>query len=80
MTVIEERNSQGRVRRCDAKCHDAKNWPSSKPWCRCICGGMLHGKRSGSAALREAVDGLQARWFDRLMAANDPGRGQRRLF
>jgi len=32
-----------RVRRCDARCHNAK-----KPRCRCWCGGFFHGS-SGSA-------------------------------
>ena len=80
MVLMEERNSSGAVRRCDAKCHDAKPWPVGKKPCQCICGGAFHGKRSGSAALREAAQGLQAKWFDRLMANSETGRGQRRLF
>lgn len=36
--LIEIRNSQGVVGRCDAKCYDAEHGE-----CSCICGGVNHG-------------------------------------
>lgn len=50
MTLIEVRNSEGLVARCDAKCHNA-----TAPECDCVCGGRYHGKRSGSRDLAEQV-------------------------
>jgi len=50
MTLIIAGKSEGTHGRCDSKCHDAM-----EPECHCICGGHFHGKRSGSAELREAV-------------------------
>lgn len=41
----------GKVRRCNARCHNAK-----RPRCRCWCGGHFHG--SGGAANRAGL--LQA--------------------
>lgn len=40
----------GRVRRCDARCHNAKGTK-----CRCWCGGKLHG--GAGAANRAALAG-----------------------
>jgi len=37
-TLIETRNSNGLVGRCDAKCYDAKH-----PDCDCVCRGHNHG-------------------------------------
>lgn len=37
-TLIEFRNSQGVIGRCDAKCYQAE-----QPHCECICGGRNHG-------------------------------------
>jgi len=37
-TLIEVRNSEGVVGRCDAKCYEAQ-----EPKCECVCGGMNHG-------------------------------------
>ena len=37
--LLEVRNSDGIVGRCDAKCYDA-----TEPRCRCVCQGTNHGK------------------------------------
>jgi len=37
-------------RNCSAWCHNSRD---SK--CVCVCGGYFHGKREGSAELREAI-------------------------
>lgn len=44
MVLIEVRNSDGVVGRCDAKCYTAKT-----PKCECICGGMNHGAGESNA-------------------------------
>lgn len=36
-TIIEEQQGDGTVRRCDARCYNAKG-----SVCRCICGGRFH--------------------------------------
>lgn len=46
MTAITYYTSSGTEGRCDAKCHDAQ-----EPECHCICGGALHGAKSGTVAL-----------------------------
>ena len=38
MVLIEVRNSEGLVGRCDARCYEAKH-----EGCTCICGGKNHG-------------------------------------
>ena len=38
MTLIAMYNSDGCIRRCDAKCHNAVT-----SLCTCICGGLNHG-------------------------------------
>lgn len=38
MTLIRVTNHDGSQRRCDARCHNAK-----QPTCDCVCGGMNHG-------------------------------------
>lgn len=43
-TVISVCNWARCVRRCDARCHNAKG-----PACKCICGGALHGIGSRAA-------------------------------
>lgn len=45
MTLIEVRNSDGLVGRCDANCYNAQH-----KHCDCICGGKNHG-----AGLRQAI-------------------------
>jgi hypothetical protein len=44
MTLIEVRNSDGLVGRCDARCYLATH-----PKCHCICGGKNHGAGSKQA-------------------------------
>ncbi len=46
MVLIEVRNSDGIVGRCDAKCYEAET-----PGCTCICGGKNHG-----AGLKTALE------------------------
>jgi len=38
VVLIEVRNSDGVIGRCDARCYDA-----GKPECDCCCGGINHG-------------------------------------
>jgi len=38
VTLMQEIPAHGPIRRCTAKCYNAK-----KPKCRCICGGKNHG-------------------------------------
>lgn len=66
-TLIEVRNSDGVVGRCDAKCYNAQH-----PDCDCICGGRNHG-----AGLQQAVDNtreLAEQWIDEY--ANRKGLDQ----
>ncbi len=51
MTLVVAGNSDGVYGRCDAKCHNA-----TEPECHCICGGRFHGKGSGTAELRQAIE------------------------
>ena len=46
MVLIEVRNSEGIVGRCDAKCYNTEG-----PDCDCICGGKNHG-----AGQQQAMD------------------------
>lgn len=46
MVLIEVRNSEGIVGRCDAKCYLAEHEN-----CECVCGGKNHG-----AGLQQAMD------------------------
>lgn len=43
-TIISETKTGGRMRRCDANCHNAKGTV-----CRCVCNGRYHGR--GARAL-----------------------------
>lgn len=61
MTLITAGNSNGVYGRCDARCHNALS-----PKCHCVCGGVFHGKGSGSAALLDAVKQAEAAWIDKL--------------
>lgn len=63
MTLIEVRNSDGLVGRCDARCYDAKYSN-----CTCICGGRNHnkGESQAVATTRETAEDL----IDRLAADN----------
>lgn len=38
-TLISQTSSSGGTRRCDAKCYNGKHTR-----CKCICGGVNHGK------------------------------------
>lgn len=51
MTTILTQGNNDSTRRCDAKCHNAK-----ESGCTCVCGGRYHG--AGSS--REAQELLQA--------------------
>lgn len=43
MVLVEVRNEAGKVtRRCDARCHRAKDLPRGKR-SGCVCGGILRG-------------------------------------
>jgi hypothetical protein len=44
VTLIEVRNSEGCVGRCDAKCYGATD-----ERCACVCGGRNHGVGKGRA-------------------------------
>jgi len=57
-TLIEVRNSQGVIGRCDERCYDAIG-----PRCDCCCGGVNHGK-----GLNKAVANLSRMYDDVIMA------------
>lgn len=66
MSTLMTAENPGRwKRRCDATCHDA-----TKPDCSCICGGMYHGKKSGSPELREAVNQYGAAVLEKFQLAH----------
>lgn len=82
MTLIQAGNSNGVYGRCDAHCHDAKGAK-----CHCICGGVFHGKGSGSGELYEVVrdctealgkkleaDGADVRPLRKIFTCGFPGR------
>lgn len=46
MRVLTQALSNGQIRYCDAKCHNARSGP-----CNCICEGLLHGHGSEYAKL-----------------------------
>lgn len=52
-TLMSVKNSAGRRRSCNSRCHDARGQV-----CRCICQGALHGIRRhyGQSALDETWD------------------------
>lgn len=49
VTEIIERYLNGETRRCDARCHNAK-----QPRCKCICGGRFHGAARVSGGMEKA--------------------------
>jgi hypothetical protein len=52
----------GGDRRCDAKCHTAK-----EPECECVCGGAYHGRGSSDVAReRLTEDWLGEGWRERF--------------
>lgn len=60
-TLIVSGDNYGTNGRCDSKCHDA-----TSPVCHCICGGRYHGKKSGSAELKQAVHEFGREMVERL--------------
>lgn len=56
MTLIEVRNSDGVVGRCDAKCYNATH-----PHCDCICHGMNHG--AGISTARTNTQAYADEWL-----------------
>jgi hypothetical protein len=61
-TLLTAGNSDGE-RRCDGKCHDAK-----EPACDCVCGGRYHGC-GGEAAMDRIQDDLREGRFGAELAA-----------
>lgn len=61
MTLIEVRNSDGVVGRCDAKCYNAEH-----PHCDCICGGKNHG--AGRQRAIENTRELAEQWIEEYAA------------
>ncbi len=57
MTLIEVRNSDGVVGRCDERCYDAEHRD-----CHCVCHGKNHGK-----GLQQAIDNTRL-IADRLLS------------
>ena len=51
-TLIELHKSNGKTRRCDARCYNGR-----KTNCSCICGGRNHG-RGFARAVQETVDDI----------------------
>lgn len=76
MTAITYGNSSGETRRCDAKCHNAKNAD-----CDCICAGVLHGAGSKTAELGLRISKLIDEMFgvhvdlEQQELFTDPERG-----
>ena len=62
MVLIEVRNSEGVVGRCDAKCYNAEH-----PGCTCICGGRNHGAglEKASENTRELAEPWIAEFVER---------------
>jgi len=50
-TIIVQSDSDGRARRCDARCHKA-----GLTNCRCICEGRYHGCARGFPSLPASVE------------------------
>jgi len=63
-TLIESLSGSGRRRRCDGTCHSAKG-----PVCRCICGGLYHGRARTPGGLSQAVK----EHTDKVLAAGGDG-------
>jgi len=61
MILIEVRNSDGVVGRCDAKCYEA-----GTPKCKCVCGGVNHG-----VGLNKAIKAT-ANIYEDVIRANVP--------
>jgi len=55
VSLITEVSRDGRRRRCDARCYNAR-----KPTCRCICGGRNHGVglQKAMEKIKETVDDI----------------------
>jgi len=55
VTLMQEIPAHGPIRRCTAKCYNAK-----KPKCRCICGGKNHGVglRKAMEKIKQTVDDI----------------------
>lgn len=66
MTLIEVRNSDGLVGRCDAKCYEA-----TSPKCTCICGGANHG--AGKTQAMDNTRELAESWIEEWKEAH-PGQ------
>jgi hypothetical protein len=49
-TVLAAYGLSGRLRRCDARCHEAQG-----DVCRCVCGGANHGVGAAQAAANAAA-------------------------
>lgn len=72
MTLIEVRNSEGVVGRCDAKCYDAHG-----PGCDCICHGANHGAGLTQAAANTRELGLA--WLEEWAVEHGEDRTAREL-
>lgn len=75
MTLILAGNSDGTFGRCDARCHDAEN-----PKCDCICGGLYHGKKSGSPELYQAIKESAEALANKLESEGADVRSLREIF
>jgi hypothetical protein len=64
MVLIEVRNSEGIVGRCDAKCYEAQF-----PGCECICGGGNHG--AGLNAAIENTREMAETWIAKYAKENE---------
>lgn len=61
MTLIEVRNSEGAVGRCDAKCYNAQH-----EVCDCVCRGANHG--AGFEQARTNTQNAAERWVQEARA------------
>lgn len=70
MTTLFNWNARdGKPRRCDARCHNAKN-----PNCTCICTGTYHGCANKPGGFQIALDHFRdtiAYWKDQEAKAKD---------
>jgi len=55
-TIIMATNSNGKTRRCDSRCHDARGKK-----CVCICQGKNHG-----VGVAQAIDNTNLGFFENL--------------
>lgn len=64
MTLIEVRNSEGVVGRCNALCYEA-----TTPDCQCVCGGANHG--AGQQRAMDNTRQMAENWIEEYARRHD---------